>query len=363
MHCCWALTFADGGVYYRQYSFTRDGSNNITGITRTRQMQLEVGVSGMLFESPVAFWVPAATKLVLVWTALNNAQAVKGAVRATALVPVGGAADVANATWTAPLWENSGSGVTSDPLASSFPASQKYSILAQSAVNSQPYVSIDRLTNGDLGFAVAMGGTGGAGGGGSIYWNKAIWSSANSDWRTGLDGALASDAGRFTVSALNRSGSGGDALKHQRLSKVAQASSTQVVVTFAAWNGATDGDVVYAALIDPTAGASGLTSLTQVYVVGGAHTYAATTDCAWDSGASRFVITYIKTTTQNSFFKTYTAAMAAGMAETALHATVVDIPYVHGARVNSRTEFYDRDTTTRSAPDQYYAYAGAGTWS
>jgi hypothetical protein len=45
---------------------------------------------------------------------------------------------------------------------------------------------------------------------------------------------------------MNRSGSGGDALKNQRLSKICQASATQVLVTFAAWNGATDGDVVYA---------------------------------------------------------------------------------------------------------------------
>jgi hypothetical protein len=361
LHRVIALTQADGGVYYRQYSFTRDGSNNITGITRTRQMNLEIGVGTMSFESPHALM--AGTKLIAGWSAYNSATAVKSVIRAACLVPVGGAADVTNATWTAPLNENAGSGVTSDPLSSSFPAGQKYSILAQSTGNAQAHAALAVLANGNLGMAVAMGGTGGAGVSGSFYWNQAVWSGANSDWRTGLETALASDVGRLTLSAMNRSGSGGDALKNQRLSKVCQASATQVLVTFAAWNGVTDGDVVYAALIDPTAGASGLTSLTQVYVVGGAHSYAATTDAAWDATAGRFVVTYVKTTTQFAFFKTYTAAMAAGQGETSMHAAAIDEPYVYQARINGKAFFYDRDTVSRTLPDRFYGFGGAGAWS
>jgi hypothetical protein len=361
MHRIIVLGQADGGVYYRQYSFTRDGSNNITGVTRTRQMNLEIGAASMTFESPHA--VMAGSKFLGAWSAVNAGTTVKSVIRAACLVPVGGAADVTNSTWTAPLNENSGSGVTSDPLSSSFPAGQKYSILAQSTASAQAHASLAVLASGDLGVATAMGGTGGAGQVGSFYWNKAIWSAGNSDWRGGLETALASDTGRFVISAMNRSGTGGDALKNQRLTKICQASGSQVAVGFAAWNGATDGDVVYVALIDPTAGASGLTSLTQVYVVGGAHSYAATCDLAWDQTAARFVATYIKTSTKNSFFKTYTAAMAAGQGETSLHATDVDEPYVHQARINGRTFFYDRRTTAGTLPDKYAAYAGAGVWS
>lgn len=361
MHGCWALTQADGGVYYRQYSFTRDGSNNITGITRTRQMQLEVGVGTSSFESPTAVWVAAASKVVLGWSSLNSAGvAVKGVIRAAALVPVGGAADVLNATWTAPLNENAGAGAT-DPISSSFPAGQKHSLLAQTAANSQPYVSLALLASGDLGIATAMGGTGGSGGVGSFYWNRAVWASGSSDWRTGLASALASDAGQITLSAMNRSGSGGDNLKHQRLSKIAEASATAVLVSFAAWNGVTDGDVVYAALINPTAGT--LTSLTQVYVVGGAHSYAATTDCAWDATAARFLVTYIKTTTQFSYVKTYTVAMATGQAETLLHGIKVDEPYVYESRLNGKTVFYDRTTVAGTLPDKFYGYWAASAWS
>ena len=80
------------------------------------------------------------------------------------------------------------------------------------------------------------------------------------------------------------------------------------------------------------------------------------------SVAARFVASYIKTTTQNSFFKTYTSALAAGQGETALHATAVDIPYV-GPLVGGKTFFVDRDTTTRTLPDKFYSYAGLGTWS
>jgi hypothetical protein len=146
LHRVIALTQADGGVYYRQYSFTRDGSNNITGITRTRQMNLEIGVGTMSFESPHALM--AGTKLIAGWSAYNSATAVKSVIRAACLVPVGGAADVTNATWTAPLNENAGSGVTSDPLSSSFPAGQKYSILAQSTGNAQAHAALAVLAVG-----------------------------------------------------------------------------------------------------------------------------------------------------------------------------------------------------------------------
>jgi hypothetical protein len=360
-----ALTQVDGGVYVRFLTPTRDVSNNITALTRTRQMQLDAGVSGELFECPFAFMV--GTKFHAGWSALNGAHAGgKAEIRMTSLVPVKGAADVVAANWTAPLFEASGAGATdtigdqpqsTDPPGTAGPV--KYSILAKSSVNGQPYCAVEVLTNGDLGIAYAMGGTGGAGGTGSFYWNKAVWSAGNADWRTGLASALTADAGQFTISAMNISGSGGDALKNQRLSKIAVASSTQALVTLAAWSGTAD--VVYAALINPTAGS--LTSLTSVYDAGGAHSYAATTDAAWDATAARFLTTYIKTATKNSFFKTWTAAMAAGQGETSLHATDIDEPYVYQGRINGKSFFYDRRTTAGTLPDKYPAAVAAGVWS
>jgi len=369
-----ALNQVDGGVVVRFFTFGRDGSNNITSITRTRQMQLDAGVSGELFECPFAFMV--GTKFHGGFTALNGAHSGgKAEIRMFSLIPAGTSADTTTTNWTAPLNEASGAGATDtigDPPLSSVatnfvatPLAVKYSILAQSSVNAQPYVSLEVLTNGDLSITYAMGGTGGSGGTGSFYWNKAIWSSGNADWRgTGsgpLMAAIAADAGQITISAMNRTGSGGDPLKNQRLSKTAVASSTQVLVSLAAWDGATNGDTVFAALINPTAGT--LTSLTAVYVVGGAHSYAATTDCMWDSTASRFVVTYIKTTTKQSYFVTFTAAMGGGQGETQIHALDIDEPYVYQGRINGKAAFYDRRTTAGTLPDKYYGYFGLATWS
>lgn len=354
MHGCWALTQADGGVYYRQYSFTRDGSHNITGVTRTRQMQLEIGVGGMDFESPHALM--SGTTLVLAWGALNPAEAVKAAVRATALVPVGGAADVLNASWTAPLNENAGLGVTSDPLASSFPAGQRYSVLAQSTGNQMPYSAIGLLASGDLGILVAVT----TGGTPTVYWNRARYDAGNADWRTGLKTALASDTGDLTVESI---GTSGYSLKYQLMGKLAQAGSGDVGIAYPVYTGGAD--AVRLASITLNAGsADTLNGPSTVYSAGGTHSYAPTCDIAWDATAARWVVTYIKTTSQFAYFKTYTAARAADQGETAIDAAhPVDIPYVHGERVNGKTVFYHRDTTSRVLPDKFYGWWGSAAWS
>ena len=344
-----AFTQVDAGVYVRFYAFTRDGSNNITGVTRSRQMQLEIGVAGMSFESPGA--VMAGTKLLLTWGALNPATVTtKAVIRATSVVPAGSAADATATNYLAPLNENAGSGVTSDPLSSSFIASFKYSILAEGAANALPYCALDVLASGDLAFVTALGG-----GQGTVYENRAQWSGANSDWRTGLKTALANDAGHQTVTAL---GASGYALKNQ-LYRLVEGPAGTIGVIGPVWNGSADVVQLRTVTVGGTDSVSGAT---DVYSAGGAHSYAPTCDLNWHAGAQRFVASYIKTTTQNSFFKTYTSALAAGQGETALHATAVDIPYV-GPLVGGKTFFVDRDTTTRTLPDKFYSYAGLGTWS
>jgi hypothetical protein len=349
MAMCCAFTQVDAGVYVRFYAFTRDGSNNITGVTRSRQMQLEVGVAGMGFESPGA--VMTGTKLVLTWGALNPAAATtKAAIRATSIVPAGSAADATATNYLPPLNENAGSGVTSDPLSSSFVASLKYSILAQGAANALPYCALDVLASGDLAFATALGG-----GAGTVYWNRAQWSGANSDWRTGLKAALANDAGHQTITAI---GASGYALKNQ-LYKIIESVAGVVGVIGPVWSGTAD--VVRLRTVT-VGGTDSVSAATDVYSAGGAHSYAPTCDLGWQAAAARFVPAYIKTTTQFSFFQLFTSALAAAQGETALHAVAVDIPYV-GPLVGGKTLFLDRDTTTRTLPDRFYGYAGAGAWS
>jgi hypothetical protein len=334
------------GVYARFWTIGRDGSNNITSLTRARQMQLEAGVANVTHDTPLALWLSDLGALWFSWSAVNPVHSGrKGELRATFKVATGDAGDTTQANWKAPMNESAGAGST-DGIGST--VTVKYSALAISNVAVMPFAALDRLASKDIGFYAALGGT--------IYWNRAQWSAANSDWRTGLVSALTADAGKTTVKAF---GAGGYANKHQLMSKPAQESGGKVALVFPWWNGSAD--VVSIAYVDPGA-SDGLSSIVDVYNAGGAHSYAPSCDCAYDSTSGSWLATYIKTTTQQSYVKRYSPALGQVQAETALHAAAIDIPYVYGGRLSGKTVFYDRDTTSRTAPDKYYAYLARASW-
>lgn len=354
MHCCIALAQSDGFAYYRQFSFTRDGSNNITGVTRTRQMNLEVGVAGMTCESPRAVWCDDAGKLWLSWSAANPAGvSSKAAIRAACRVVSMDASDVANANWTAPLNENAGAGAT-DAIASSFPAGQKMSQIALSASAAVPFGALVRTAAKDIAMVYSLGG----GVTGSIYYNRLRWASATSDWRagsgTGPVAAIANDSGALTIGAI---GSPGYVDKHQLLSQLSEDAGGGVVGGYAGYSSG-DRWLVYR-----VSSADALTGPVEVYNAGAAHSYAPTGDALWDPTAGRLIASFVKTTSQFASFKTYTQALALDQGEAAIDAShPVDIPYL-APRLNGRQVFYHRDTTGRVLPDKFYAYFGTGAWT
>jgi hypothetical protein len=353
VHTCVVFDQTDG-VYLRTWSIARDGSNHVTGLARLRQMQLEVGVGSMTHDTPQCLWLSDLGALHVSWTAINTGHTGgKAEGRGTYKVMAGTSADHTQANWLAPMNEAAGAGAT-DSIGSTVPV--KYSCYVKSSVSSPIFLALGRLANKDFAFFAAMGGGGGTGGGGSVYYNRVQWAAGSSDWRTGLVAALAADAGKLTISAFNFSGQGGYNLKHQLMSKLVQAGAGVVGVAFPRWDGV-KGDTVVIATVDPASEAGA--TIVDAYAAGGAHSYAPTCDLAWHAGAQRFVPTYIKTTTQSSYFKTLTAALAVDQPETLLHSASVDIPYV----AEDAATFYDRDTTARTLPDKFYAYAGRGSWS
>lgn len=347
------------GVWYRCWTIGRDGSNNITSLTRARQMQLEVGNPGgvtMTHDAPRVKWLSDISATFIAWTAANGSGvASKSEVRTTYRIKSGTATDVTQANWLAPMNEASGAGST-DSIGSSVPV--KYSCIAKSAFIPPMLVSLVRLTNKDWAFYFAAAGGGGTGNTGTLYYNRMIWSSANSDWRSGLSGgAVANDAGRKTITNFNFNGSGGYDKKDQIIGKAVEGGNGKVAIIVPRWDGA-KGDTVVLCTVDPANEAAAAT-IVDVYSAGGAHSYAPTCDLDWNTAAARYVATYIKTSTQFSYYKLYDAALTLKQNETLLHSVPVDIPYVD----EQGTRFMDRDTTVRSAPDKFYSYSAAGVWS
>jgi hypothetical protein len=371
-HTLWTLAQGDGAVIYRRLVFVRDAvTHDITGITRTRSIQLEVGVDNaltthhpMTFESPLCAWIPeggAYGTVLCGWSAVNdNASASKAELRLTMLrVNNADASDAVLGNWLAPLNEASGAGA-SDTLASV--GLPKYSCLAKSAANVQPFASLTRKQSGaggvinalDLIWSVSLNG--------AFYANWAAWSAANNDWRGGLGAAVANDAGALTLSAIQRAPTdAGYTLKYQLISKHSEDVATgNVYVAFPTWKDNANGDTWTYCYISNGGTRS---ALVDAYSAGGAHSYAPTGDLMWDATAGVLVVTYEKTTTQYAYLKTYQGTTLV-QDETAVFTTApVDIPYVLPVRVNDLAMVVVRDTTTRTGTDRYYGYAVTMVWT
>jgi hypothetical protein len=110
LHVIWAATDSNDGIIYRRYGITRDGSNNITAITREDSsnvnLQLDTTASRTLSQ-PVALWVDDGSTngiLVAIWTKYGSSlNEVRGSMRKLSLsaadgvagnwVPLDGSAD------------------------------------------------------------------------------------------------------------------------------------------------------------------------------------------------------------------------------------------------------------------------------
>lgn len=359
LHVCWVLSQANGSVIYRQYSFTRDGANNITGVTRVRSLQMEVGVSGMGFDFPVALWCADVGKLLIGWTASNGAAAgtTKAEVRLTMRVVANAASDAVLANWVAPLNENAGAGST-DSLGST--GLGKYSCIAKT-VNSgnPPCLALLRKPASaashakDLVFVYAEGPNSG-----SVYVNRATWSAANADWRTGLASALANDAGLTTITGISRAGSDtGYSLKYQLVSKLAYDPTNDALwVGFGTWKDNTDGDTWSIASIN----ASDAATLIDVYKAGAANTDGArdifvTGDVSYDATSGLIVVAYTDLLRHDVYLATYQNGAAVQTGFVAYSATPCDIPTLYDTRINGKLAllFRDFNAGARSNPPTY----------
>lgn len=109
VHVLWNAADVNDGLIYRRYSFTRDGSNNITAVAKVSgvSMVLDYQSAGsMNFQHPILFWMDEGTDgtLLAIWAARNaSAGATKCEIRASMRVLSNTTDDATAGNWAAPI--------------------------------------------------------------------------------------------------------------------------------------------------------------------------------------------------------------------------------------------------------------------
>ncbi len=283
LHVIWAATSASDGIIYRRYGITRDGSNNITAISRedAAGINLQLDTSGSCsLEYPSAIWHDDGTAngaLIAIWSKDSCAglAQVRGSMRKLSL----SAADGQAANWAA-----------LDGVADTF-------------ATEAPFVPADMIhgdTQGSVNNSIKIrGGTGArkddlyvfvqesvSSGTDEVLAYRAIWNSLNDDFSGGWQSPVIVGVAN-TLSGYN--------LKHQLLSKVVlDETNDRLYISFARWITGGDGDTVSFAYLDDTDTPS---ATYDVYSALGTHSYAPTMSVSFDAILGTFVVAYVESTT------------------------------------------------------------------
>lgn len=305
---------SDGGIIYRRYSITRDGSNNITAIARIGGVSVVLddaaGDNGNGLEFPTIIMSDANT-LLAAW-AIRTASG--GEIRCAKCDISGNP----NAGGTASNWVNIG--VNSATTIGAPPAVGSYTIPFTQVTTAVPYFSLLEQANGDLRWVWCTRT-------GAIRYQtrRSIRNAANT-WNS-LSAAA-------TLTNMVQSGTdGGYSDKDQLISQITEAAGV-CFVGLAIWKSNALGDTwsVYAINPNDTVQAS-----MDAYSANGAHSYAPTGDVAYDATAARLVVTYEQTATQNGYIGLLGTDLSSAQAFSAFEtASDIDIPVIASTRVNGQ---------------------------
>lgn len=350
LHCLWSATASTDGIIYRRYSFTRDGSNNITGVTRVAgiNLQLDFEVTGtMQYEEPSMIWLSnggANGEILAVWSARNTGTGSgtnKNEIRASMRVLSNTAADNTAGNWAAP--------VTADTTGIGNAPSVAYSIITQNNFGGITYSSILRKSSntnsGDIYVAFYNGDSSGTP---KYQFRRMRWNSGSSNWSTGLSSIV--DLSNMVISGADT----GYSLKNQLISQLSEdTTNDRVYVGFPVWKSNVLGDTQSFVYIDS---ADTVSSRVDIYSASGAHTYAPTLDAWYDNTSRRLIYSYIKND-KFAYIQTYNGTTLDQSETTLFNSVGVDIPLIYPGRVNSKLFFLFRDTVNTPTPP-YHGYAG-----
>jgi len=306
-----------GGVIYRRYSITRDGSNNITSIARVGGVSVVLddagGSDSNLLEFPTII-MPDANTVLAAWTIATTSPG--GEIRC-AKVDITSNADAGG---TASNWVHIG--VSSTTTIGVPPAVASYTIpFVQTSAKVPTYFSLLQLASGDLRWVYHNGAAPGA------YATKRSVRNAAVTWN--------SFGSPVTLTNVQRAGTDtGYNLKAQLISQLSERAGV-VFVGLATWKANATGDTwgVYVIAADDS-----LSTSVDVYSAGGAHSYAPTGDVAYDSTSGRIVVTYDQTTTVDGYIGLLSPTdLSTLQTFTAFESTAdVDIPVIGSTRVGGR---------------------------
>jgi len=354
-HVCWCAAAATDGIIYRRYSFTRDGSNNITGVTRDTNvnLQLDLQTTGtMTYVHPCALWIAdggANGSLLMVWGAYNSAGTPNTTeIRATMRVLSNSVADNTAGNWVAPVTAAT-TGIGNAPAVA-------YSILDTGNVAGVMYPVIRKKTTGtfakDVYVAYHDGNTATAKGSWKI--RRMRWAAGSNNWSTGLSAVV-------TLCSIQIAGTDtGYAAKRELMSQITEdTTSDRMGVGVATWVSNVAGDTWSFFLVDNTDTAS---ARVDVYSVGGAHSYAPVGDLVYDATSDRFVVSYQKTDTF-AYLKTYQGTTADQVETVIYNGSRIDIPLLSElTRIAGKLLILFRDSVNTPTPP-YHGYAGTMTWA
>lgn len=242
LHALWRCSVATDGVLYRRYTFTRDGSNNITAVVRDLSVNLQLdfqSVGTLTYDFHNLLWLNDAGfgtfgALVAVWSARVEALASNGSeIRTSMRVLTNTSADNTAANWKAP--------VTSDTTTLSAAPAVPYTILATTtdtaASLGNTSSSVARKTTGTHALDIYVMYAISAANVWSYKAKRMRWNAVSNDWSTGLTAAIA-------LTNMVRSGTdGGYSSKHQIIAGTREDSiNDRMVVGFSTWKDNVVGD-------------------------------------------------------------------------------------------------------------------------
>lgn len=329
---------SDGGIIYRRYTITRDGSNNITSIARVAGVSVldDAGANNSNgLEFPTIFMSDANT-LIAAWTVKTTAPG--GEIRACKCNLTGNA----DAGGTATNWVHLG--VNSTTTIGAAPAVGSYTIpFTQGTANALTYFSVRQLASGDLRWVYHSGNNPG-----TYRTRRSIKSGANT-W-----GSLSTPV---DIVNLQRAGTDtGYSLKNQLISQVTEDASGNSYVGLATWKDNTNGDTwgIY-----KLSSADAVSGSRDLYSAGGAHSYAPTGDAAYDATSGQVVATYLKSTTLATVAQLVDASALTLTGSEVSLGTTADIPLILSVRTGGKLLFGWR---VEGAPPQVGRF-GTATWS
>lgn len=359
LHVLWQAAAVTDGIIYRRYSITRDGSNNITGISQVAGINLQLDYENagtMSYQHPLLLWLDDAGfgangALLAVWSARNSAGTPNtNEIRASMRVLSNTVDDNTAANWSAPIAASTSSIGQSPQVA--------YSALVVNSAGGIAYPSIGRKASGtharDLYLCYHTGAAAG-----QWRWRRAQWNAGTNNWSTGLttDILLSNEVRAGTDT--------GYALKEQLGSAVHEdAASDRMLFGLATWASDVLGDTWGYVGINAD---DSLTSLIDVYSAGGAHSFAPVGDLCVDATSQRIVVSWLTTTTEYARVQLYDGLASAGDPVTAYDAVSpngVDIPLLYPRRQGKLLMMF-RDRVNQTPPSgspRYRGVFGTLTW-